>query len=91
MIRSDHDRIPNLPHPDTPIGKSAAENVTVKQWGDIPSFSFKAKDHLELGELNDILDFTRGGKISGSGFPVYKGQGARLERAFLNFMLDHHM
>ncbi len=84
-------RIPNLPHPTTPIGKSAADNKVVKEWGTFPKFDFKAKDHLTLGEQLDILDFKRGGKISGSGFPVYKGLGARLERALINYMLDLHI
>ena len=84
-------RIPNLPHKTTPIGKSAADNIQKKEWGTKRSFSFKPQDHLELGEKLDILDFKRGGKISGSGFPVYKGLGARLERALINFMLDIHI
>ena len=66
-------------------------NVEVKLWGTIPKFDFKVKDHLSLGEDLDILDFKRGSKISGSGFPVYKGPGARLERALINFMLDTHI
>jgi len=84
-------RIPNLPHASTPIGKSAADNKVVKEWGSFPQFDFKVKDHLTLGEQLDILDFKRGGKISGSGFPVYKGLGARLERAVINYMLDLHI
>ncbi len=83
-------RIPNMPHSSTPIGKDANDNVQVKSWGDLPEFDFKPLDHLQLGERLDILDFKRGGKISGSGFPVYKGPGARLERALINFMLDIH-
>ncbi|MCB0284048.1 MAG: serine--tRNA ligase [Calditrichaeota bacterium] len=90
-IFSEVSRIPNLPHHSTPLGKSAADNVTVKEWGTKPVFDFKALDHLEIGEKLDILDFKRGGKISGSGFPVYKGLGARLERALINFMLDVHI
>ncbi|HID39774.1 MAG TPA: serine--tRNA ligase [Calditrichaeota bacterium] len=84
-------RIPNMPHSSTPIGKDASDNVQIKTWGQLPSFDFKPLDHLQLGERLDILDFKRGGKISGSGFPVYKGEGARLERALLNFMLDIHI
>ncbi len=84
-------RLPNLPHSSTPIGKDASENVEVKRWGEIPDFEFSPKNHLELGEYLDILDFKRGGKVTGSGFPVYKGDGARLERALLNFMLDLHI
>lgn len=84
-------RIPNIPHSSTPIGKDASENITIKEWGEKPSANFKPKDHLELGEFHDILDFKRGGKISGSGFAVYKGLGARLERALINFMIDVHV
>jgi seryl-tRNA synthetase len=82
--------VPNMPHKSTPRGTSAEDNVVVKEWGEKPAFDFKIKDHLELGDRLDILDFLRGGKISGTGFPVYKGLGARLERALINFMLDTH-
>ncbi len=84
------DRFPNLPHESVPVGKDSNENVVVKAWGKIPEFDFEISDHLEIGERLDIFDFPRGGKISGRGFPVYKGMGARLERALLNFMLDLH-
>ena len=89
-IFAEQSRIPNLPHESTPIGKDASDNVEVKRWGELPEFDFKVLDHLELGRRLDILDFERGGKITGSGFPVYKGMGARLERALINFMLDVH-
>ncbi len=86
--------IPNLPHESVPVGKSAAENVETRQW--LPEgFSFetdkKFLDHIELGKKHGILDFERGAKISGSGFPVYVGKGAQLERALINFMLDLHI
>ncbi len=86
--------IPNLPHSSVPVGKTAEENVEVRQW--LPeSFSFKqeekAIDHIELGKKLKILDFERGAKISGSGFPLYTGKGATLERALINFMLDYHL
>jgi seryl-tRNA synthetase len=86
--------IPNMPHSSVPVGKSAAENIEVRQW--IPEgFSFerkeKALDHVELGKKLKILDFDRGAKISGSGFPVYVGKGATLERSLINFMLDYHI
>jgi len=80
--------LPNTPHPLAPVGRSAEDNVVVAEWGREPQFAFEPKDHLALGEALDILDFPRGAKIAGSGFPVYKGQGARLERALLNFMLE---
>jgi len=89
-IRKHLDVIPNIPHESAPVGKDAEDNVEIKKWGEIPDFDFQIKDHLTLGEHLDILDFKRGGKISGSGFPVYKGLGARLERALINFMLDVH-
>lgn len=85
------DRIPNLPHQSVPIGKNAAENVPVRSWGTPPEFDFSISDHLEIGERLDIFDFSRGSKISGRGFPVYKGKGAQLERALINFMLDTHV
>lgn len=87
-------RMPNIPHESVPLGKSANENVEVRNW--IPAdfsfeFKFEVKDHLELAKSLDIMDFERGAKISGSGFPVYKGKGAKLERALINFMLDYHI
>jgi seryl-tRNA synthetase len=85
------DWIPNIPHKTAPKGKDAAANVEVLKWGELPEFDFEVKDHLSLGESLDILDFKRGGKVSGSGFPVYKGLGARLERALINFMIDLHV
>jgi len=90
-IKYEMDRIPNIPHSSTPEGNDSDDNVEVKTWGEIPEFDFKILDHLALGERLDILDFKRGGKITGSGFPVYKGMGARLERALINFMLDLHI
>jgi seryl-tRNA synthetase len=90
-IKYEMDRIPNMPHFSTPEGKNSEDNVEVKTWGEIPDFDFEILDHLALGERLDILDFIRGGKVSGSGFPFYKGMGARLERALINFMLDLHI
>lgn len=82
--------IPNLPHDSVPVGKSADENVEVKIIGDKREFDFNPLDHIELGKKLDIFDFERGAKITGSGFPLYKGKGAILERALINFMLDTH-
>jgi seryl-tRNA synthetase len=86
--------IPNLPHSSVPVGKTAEDNVEVRQW--LPDgFSFgkteHTLDHIELGKKLKILDFERGAKISGSGFPLYIGKGATLERALINFMLDYHL
>jgi seryl-tRNA synthetase len=83
-------KIPNLTRDEVPIGKSEADNVTVKLWGDIPTFDFHPKPHWELGEVLGILDLERAAKISGARFAVYMGAGARLERALISFMLDLH-
>jgi len=82
--------VPNLPQDTVPIGKSEHENHVEKHWGEPPNFDFPAKPHWELGEALGILDFNRAAKISGSRFVVHYGQGARLERALANFMLDLH-
>jgi len=86
--------IPNLPHKSVPVGKSSADNVEVRQWHP-QEFSFENNnhiwDHIELGKKLKILDFERGAKIAGSGFPLYIGKGATLERALINFMLDVHI
>ena len=86
--------IPNIPHDSVPVGKTPEDNVIVREW--IPDgFSFddgrKFLNHVELGKNLNILDFERGAKISGSGFPLYTGKGATLERALINFMLDVHI
>ena len=82
--------IPNLTRDEVPMGKSEADNVTVKTWGEKPSFDFEAKPHWELGESLGILDLERAAKLSGARFAVYMGAGARLERALISFMLDLH-
>lgn len=83
-------RIPNVPHESVPHGQSEKDNVQVFEWGETPQFSFKPKDHIELGTYLDIIDFPRGAKVAGAGFPVLKGKGALLERALINFFLDTH-
>lgn len=82
--------IPNIADDAVPLGKSADDNVQFRIWGEKPGGDFKYLDHVELGKKLDILDFGIGAKISGSGFPFYKGKGAMLERALINFMLDTH-
>ena len=82
--------IPNIPHQTTPVGVSEADNVEIRKWGEIPAFPFSPKPHWEIGESLDILDFERGARITGARFTLYKGAGARLERALINFMLDLH-
>jgi seryl-tRNA synthetase len=89
--------LPNICHESVPVGRGAEENVEVRSW--IPPHTMRLNeepehpvlDHLELGRKHDILDFERGTKLSGSGFPLYLGKGATLERALINFMLDTHL
>ncbi len=86
--------VPNIPHHSVPVGKSSEDNVEIRQW--LPEgFSFrkedKFSDHIEIGKKLKILDFERGAKLSGSGFPLYLGKGATLERSLINFMLDYHL
>jgi seryl-tRNA synthetase len=82
--------LPNLPHESVVCGKGAEDNPVVRIWGEKPSFSFTPRPHWEIGESLNILDFTRGAKITGARFTLYRGLGARLERAIINFMLDLH-
>ena len=82
--------IPNIPHESVPIGKDDTENVVVYAAGRKRTFDFKPKEHWELAEDLDIIDFDRGTKVAGSGFYVMKGDGARLERALINYFLDMH-
>lgn len=81
--------IPNLPDASVPVGKDEEENVEVKRWGTPRTFDFAPVDHAVLGEQLGILDFETAGKITGARFVIYKGAAARLERALINFMLDH--
>jgi len=83
-------RIPNIPAADVPIGKDEKDNVVVKSWGQRKTFDFTPLPHWELGSILNILDTERASKISGSGFILLKGLGARLERALFSFMLDVH-
>ncbi|MBT9154949.1 MAG: Serine--tRNA ligase [Firmicutes bacterium] len=83
-------RIPNLPDSDVPIGADDTENVEIKRVGEPRQFSFPPKAHWDIGVELNILDFERAGKIAGSRFALYRGLGARLERALINFMLDLH-
>ncbi|MCL5028040.1 MAG: serine--tRNA ligase [Bacteroidetes bacterium] len=85
---------PNIAHSSVPVGKTAEENVESRRW--LPNGfnfqnDFKVLDHIELGKKLKILDFERGTKISGSGFPLYTAKGATLERALINYMLDYHL
>jgi seryl-tRNA synthetase len=82
--------IPNIPHPSLPIG-DASNNKIVRSWAESRKFDFKPVTHIELSQHLDIIDFPRATKITGSNFILYKGWGARLERALINFMLDLHI
>jgi seryl-tRNA synthetase len=82
--------VPNLPQDSVPPGKSEHDNVVQKTWGEKPELGFPALPHWEIGERLGILDFERAAKVSGARFVVHYGQGARLERALANFMLDLH-
>ena len=80
--------LPNLPHSSVPEGKTAEENEVVLTWGSLPKMQADAQPHWDLIKKYDIIDFDLGNKITGSGFPVYIGKGARLQRALINFFLD---
>ncbi|HPY36206.1 MAG TPA: serine--tRNA ligase [Clostridia bacterium] len=82
--------LPNIAHESVPVGKSEAENKEQRVYGELPKFGFEPKPHWELGESLGILDFATAAKVTGSRFTFYKGLGARLERAIINFFLDTH-
>jgi seryl-tRNA synthetase len=82
--------VPNLPHASVPVGRDAAANVEVRRWGAPPKFDFAPRPHWEVGERAGILDLPRAAKIAGARFSLYRGLGARLERALANFFLDVH-
>lgn len=83
--------IPNIPHETVPVGESEEDNVEVRRWGEPGKFDFEAKAHWDIGEDLGILDFGAASKMTGSRFALYKGLGASLERALINFMLDLHI
>jgi len=89
-LRTILQRIPNLPHESVPVGSSEHDNVEIKRWSELPKFDFQPKPHWEIGETLGILDLERAAKLSGARFAVYWAEGARLERALINFMLDTH-
>jgi seryl-tRNA synthetase len=84
-------RVPNIPHHSVPVGKDETANQYVREYGKPVEFGFQPKDQVFLSEHNNLLELNRGAKISGSGFPVYSGAGAILERALINFMIDFHI
>ncbi|HYK73152.1 MAG TPA: serine--tRNA ligase [Pseudoneobacillus sp.] len=83
--------IPNIPHESVPVGETEDDNVEIRKWGEIKDFDFEAKPHWDIADQLGILDFEKAGKVTGSRFVFYKGLGARLERALMNFMLDLHV
>lgn len=89
LLQSELLLLPNLPHGSVPVGNSPEDNVTVFENGAKPQLPANALPHWELAAKYDIIDFELGNKIAGAGFPVYKGKGARLQRALINFFLDH--
>jgi seryl-tRNA synthetase len=82
--------VPNVPHESVPAGRDSSDNMEVRRWGEPRAFGFEPRDHVELGKILDIIDLDRAAKITGARFALYKGLGARLERALINFMLDMH-
>tara|TARA_B100000287_G_scaffold366226_1_gene361387 strand:+ start:2236 stop:3504 length:1269 start_codon:yes stop_codon:yes gene_type:complete len=85
------EQVPNLPHKSVPIGNDENDNVIIREWGEKIIFDFNEKTHLELSASLNLLDLERGAKISGSGFPIYVGKGAELERKLINCMIEHHV
>ncbi len=83
-------QIPNMPHSSVPVGTDAEGNQEIRKWGTIPTFDFEPKEHWDIGERLKIFDFERASKITGARFVVYRGAGAALERALIQFMLDVH-
>jgi seryl-tRNA synthetase len=82
--------IPNIPDSSTPVGVGTSKNKIVKEWGKLPNFSFKPLNHMELAEKLYIMDFSKSAKLSGSGFALFIGDGAKMVRSLINFMLDMH-
>ena len=83
-------QIPNVPHESVPEGASEADNIVVREWGEKPAFDFEPKAHWDIAEPLGLIDFPRAAKISGSGFALYTGWGARLQRSLFNYMIDLH-
>ena len=94
LVEADLDKIllniPNIPHGTVPVGKDESSNIEMRRWGEPRKFDFEAQAHWDIGPGLDVLDFERAAKLSGARFTVYKGMGARLERAVINFFLDTH-
>ena len=84
-------QMPNVPQDSVPVASDFSGNVTLREWGNKREYNFKLKNHIQLGEDLNLFDFKRGSKLSGSGFPLYTGNGAKLERSLINSMIDHHI
>ena len=84
-------QMPNVPQDSVPVASDFSGNVTLREWGNKRKYNFKLKNHIQLGEDLNLFDFKRGSKLSGSGFPLYVGNGAKLERSLINSMIDHHV
>jgi len=84
-------QMPNVPHDSVPVDSDFSGNVILREWGNKRDYNFKLKNHIQLGEDLNLFDFKRGSKLSGSGFPLYVGNGAKLERSLINSMIDHHV
>jgi seryl-tRNA synthetase len=84
-------RVPNLPHESVPVGSDESKNRVLREWGSKPVFDFEPKGHWEIGEKLGIINFEQGTKVSGSGFIVYSGSGAKLQRTLISFMIDMHV
>lgn len=87
-LREEQLKIPNITHPDSPIGKDDSENVEIRRWGDIPEFSFEPKDHVQLGESLGIIDFDAGAKVAGSKFYFLRGDAVLLELGLIRYAMD---
>jgi seryl-tRNA synthetase len=90
QLQNYHLEIPNLPHSSVPVGKSEDDNVEIRRWGEPKQYAFEPKDHVDLGESLDMMDFAAAAKLSGARFVVLRGQLARMQRALIQFMLDIH-
>ena len=83
--------LPNVPHSTTPVGPDASGNVVARTWGQARAFGFTPRPHWEIGEALGLFDLPRGARMAGTGFPLFRGLGARLQRALIQFMLDLHV
>lgn len=82
--------IPNIPHGSVPVGSDAKANKLIREWGKLPNFSFNLLNHIELGEILGIIDFPRSAKLTGAGFSLFVGAGAKMVRSLINFMIELH-